>query len=72
MSARIELRTKAARPSGSGSSARFIQRFAEIGTEDIALVEGKNASLGGMRRALTGKGVPVPDGALKIGAAIQS
>src|SRR5664279_4301628 len=40
----------------------LIKRFDEIGIEDIPLVGGKNASLGEMRRALTSKGVPVPDG----------
>ena len=40
----------------------LIKRFDEIGIEDIPLVGGKNASLGEMRRELTAKGVPVPDG----------
>ena len=40
----------------------MIKRFDDIGIEDIPLVGGKNASLGEMRRALTSKGVPVPDG----------
>jgi pyruvate,water dikinase len=40
----------------------LIKRFDEIGIEDIPLVGGKNASLGEMRRELTSKGVPVPDG----------
>ena len=42
--------------------AAFTKRFDEIGIADIPLVGGKNASLGEMRRALTQKGVPVPDG----------
>jgi pyruvate,water dikinase len=40
----------------------FIKRFDEIDIEDIPRVGGKNASLGEMRRALTAKGVSVPDG----------
>lgn len=41
---------------------QYIRRFAEIGIDDIPLVGGKNASLGEMYQALTGKGVRVPDG----------
>ncbi len=40
----------------------LIKRFDEIGIEDIPLVGGKNASLGEMRRELTGKGVRCPMG----------
>lgn len=47
----------------------FIKRFDAIGIEDIPLVGGKNASLGEMRRALTSKGVPVPDGFATTAAA---
>src|SRR5688572_17660976 len=47
----------------------LIKRFDEIGIEDIPLVGGKNASLGEMRRALTSKGVPVPDGFATTAAA---
>ncbi len=47
----------------------LIKRFDEIGIEDIPLVGGKNASLGEMRRALTCKGVPVPDGFATTAAA---
>ena len=43
-------------------SYRYIRRFAEIGMEDVALVGGKNASLGEMYRELTPKGVRVPNG----------
>ena len=45
-----------------GIAAPLIKRFDEIGIDDIPLVGGKNASLGEMRRELTAKGVPVPDG----------
>jgi pyruvate,water dikinase len=41
---------------------RFIRRFEDIGIEDVALVGGKNASLGEMFRELTPRGVRVPDG----------
>ena len=47
----------------------FIKRFDDIGIEDIPLVGGKNASLGEMRRALSSKGVPVPDGFATTAAA---
>ncbi len=39
-----------------------IRWFDEIGIEDVALVGGKNASLGEMYRELTPKGVKVPNG----------
>ena len=47
----------------------LIKRFDEIGIENIPTVGGKNASLGEMRRALTSKGVPVPDGFATTAAA---
>jgi pyruvate,water dikinase len=40
----------------------YIRRFAEIGLADVALVGGKNASLGELYRELVPKGVRVPDG----------
>jgi pyruvate,water dikinase len=40
----------------------FIKWFADISIDDIALVGGKNASLGEMVRELTSQGVRVPDG----------
>ncbi len=40
----------------------FIKFFNQVGIEDIALVGGKNASLGEMFQALTPKGIPVPNG----------
>ncbi len=49
--------------------APLIKRFDEIGIDDIPLVGGKNASLGEMRRELTAKGVPVPDGFATTAAA---
>ena len=39
-----------------------IKWFSDIGLDDVPLVGGKNASLGEMYRALTAKGVRVPDG----------
>ncbi len=41
---------------------RWVKWFAEVGADDVALVGGKNASLGEMMRALGGLGVRVPDG----------
>ena len=41
---------------------QWIRWFADIGIDDVALVGGKNASLGEMRRQLGPIGVPVPDG----------
>ena len=41
---------------------QFILWFDEIGIEDIALVGGKNASLGEMYRLLTPQGVKIPNG----------
>ena len=40
----------------------YIRRFRELGIGDVPLVGGKNASLGEMYQALTGKGVRVPNG----------
>ena len=40
----------------------WIKWFDDVGLEDIAEVGGKNASLGELRRHLTGAGVRVPDG----------
>ena len=41
---------------------RFIRRFEALGLDDVALVGGKNASLGELYRELTPLGVPVPNG----------
>ncbi len=41
---------------------KFVKWFEEIGAQDIALVGGKNASLGEMIRNLSKKGVNVPPG----------
>ena len=40
----------------------WIRWFSELGAGDVPLVGGKNASLGEMYRALSGRGVRVPDG----------
>ena len=40
----------------------FIKWFADINIDDVALVGGKNASLGEMVRELSGQGVKVPNG----------
>jgi pyruvate,water dikinase len=49
----------------------FIRWFEEIGIDDIALVGGKNASLGEMFQALTPSGVRVPDGFAVTAAAYE-
>jgi pyruvate,water dikinase len=41
---------------------RFVKWFEEVGTRDVALVGGKNASLGEMIRTLGEKGVNIPPG----------
>lgn len=41
---------------------RFILKFSDINSKDIALVGGKNASLGEMYNNLTSKGINIPDG----------
>ncbi len=41
---------------------RFVKWFEEIGAKDVALVGGKNASLGEMIRNLTSKEITVPSG----------
>jgi pyruvate, water dikinase len=43
-------------------SPRFIRWFSELSTDDVAVVGGKNASLGELYRELTPQGVNVPDG----------
>ncbi len=42
--------------------SQYIKRFKEISIGDIAVVGGKNASLGEMFSNLSSRGVPVPDG----------
>ncbi|HEY4513911.1 MAG TPA: phosphoenolpyruvate synthase [Candidatus Paceibacterota bacterium] len=46
----------------SGLSGRFVVRMEEAGIDDVALVGGKNASLGEMLRELGSKGIRVPSG----------
>jgi pyruvate,water dikinase len=41
---------------------KFVRWFEEIGAHDIALVGGKNASLGEMIRNLSKKGINIPSG----------
>ena len=41
---------------------RFVKWFEQVGAKDVALVGGKNASLGEMIRTLDKKGVSVPSG----------
>lgn len=49
-------------PIQAAAKPTLIKWFADIGIEDVPLVGGKNASLGEMVRALTEKGVKVPNG----------
>ena len=42
--------------------SKFIVKFEDVGIKDVALVGGKNASLGEMIRTLAKKGVRVPSG----------
>ncbi len=44
------------------NTTKYIQRFAEIGIDDVPTVGGKNASLGEMVRELVPRGIRVPDG----------
>jgi len=41
---------------------KFVKRFEEVGAKDVALVGGKNASLGEMITNLDKEGVNVPSG----------
>ncbi len=58
----LEGRQLGERAAGQRSRGRFVRQFGEIGIGDVALVGGKNASLGEMFRELTQRGVLVPDG----------
>jgi pyruvate,water dikinase len=49
------------RPHREGASG-CIRWFDELGADDVALVGGKNASLGELRRAMRAEGIEVPDG----------
>ncbi|HEY5753596.1 MAG TPA: phosphoenolpyruvate synthase, partial [Chthoniobacterales bacterium] len=56
------LEMQIAPPIRGAAKRTLIKWFADIGIEDVPLVGGKNASLGEMVRALTEKGVQVPNG----------
>ncbi len=47
---------------GDGHLHRYCRRFEEVGMSDVALVGGKNASLGELTNALSGSGIRVPQG----------
>lgn len=47
---------------GADLSTRWVRWFGEVGIGDVALVGGKNASLGEMTGALTEAGVRIPEG----------
>ncbi len=51
--------------------ARYVRWFEEMGLEDVALVGGKNASLGEMVRELSAAGVRVPGGFAVTAAAYR-
>ncbi|MDO8515959.1 MAG: PEP/pyruvate-binding domain-containing protein, partial [bacterium] len=51
------------------NNKKHIVKFENVGIKDVALVGGKNASLGEMIRTLQGKGVPVPSGFIVTAAA---
>ncbi|MCW8196753.1 phosphoenolpyruvate synthase [Proteobacteria bacterium 005FR1] len=53
------------------SSYEYIKRFSEISSADVALVGGKNASLGEMVRELSAKGVQVPSGFATVAEAYR-
>jgi len=46
----------------ASNAAHYVRWFADLGIDDVALVGGKNASLGEMYRELSAKGVKVPNG----------
>ena len=50
----------------------FVKKFSEIGIGDIAMVGGKNASLGEMYSKLSAQGIPVPDGFAVTAFAFES
>ena len=56
------IESQSARIVDASAKPVLIKWFAEIGLEDLPLVGGKNASLGELVRALTEKGVKVPNG----------
>ncbi len=43
-------------------ATRFIRWFRDITMDDVAIVGGKNASLGEMYRELTPQGIQIPNG----------
>jgi len=52
--------------------ARFVHTFSELSIGDVAVVGGKNASLGEMYRELTPRGVLVPNGFATTAAAYRA
>ncbi|HEY6634826.1 MAG TPA: phosphoenolpyruvate synthase, partial [Acidimicrobiia bacterium] len=49
----------------------YVRWFGELGIDDVAVVGGKNASLGELYRELTGRGVNVPNGFALTAAAYR-
>lgn len=48
--------------SATTAASKYVRWFSELGVGDVALVGGKNASLGEMYRELGGQGIRVPNG----------
>ena len=46
--------------------AKYVRNYESVGMADVALVGGKNASLGEMIQGLASKGVKIPDGFVQI------
>mgnify|MGYP003519786500 CR=1 FL=1 len=46
----------------NSNSSELIKKFSDISLADLALVGGKNASLGELFSQLTSKGINIPDG----------
>ncbi len=59
MSPRTKSRTKA---KGEEGAAQWVQPLERLGSDDVAKVGGKNASLGELTRALSPRGIRVPRG----------
>jgi pyruvate,water dikinase len=55
-----------------GAVGEFIRWFGDLGADDVALVGGKNASLGEMYRELSAQGVRVPNGFAVTAAAYRA
>ncbi len=50
---------------------QYVVKLRDVGRDDVALVGGKNSSLGEMLRSLSRLGVKVPDGFATTAAALR-